>query len=65
MATCGVSGFSYFGAFLRDGVDDTMCSDDPRTVIVKTENLNRISDLVLNGDKGSVVVEGGVTFSQV
>ncbi|KAF9522205.1 hypothetical protein CPB83DRAFT_919332, partial [Crepidotus variabilis] len=44
---------------------DTMCSDDPRTIIVRTENLNRISDLVLDGAKGSVVVEGGVTFPQV
>ncbi|CAA7266050.1 unnamed protein product [Cyclocybe aegerita] len=44
---------------------DTMCSDDPRTIIIRTENLNRISDLVLDGDKGSVVVEGGVTFNQV
>ena len=39
-----------------------MCSDDPNTVVVRTEKLNRISD---NGDKGSVVVEGGVNFIQL
>ncbi|KAF9034375.1 hypothetical protein BJ165DRAFT_1356392, partial [Panaeolus papilionaceus] len=44
---------------------DTMCSDDPRTVVVRTERLSRISDLVLSGGKGSVVVEAGVTFNQV
>ncbi|KAJ3515826.1 hypothetical protein NLJ89_g1515 [Agrocybe chaxingu] len=49
----------------RTIADDTMCSDDPRTIIIRTENLNRISDLVLDGDTGSVVVEGGVTFNQV
>lgn len=69
MAICGVSVFSHDWrqSTLHEemSVDDTMCSDDPRTIIVKTENLNRISDLVLNGDKGTVVVEGGVTFSQV
>ncbi|KDR77589.1 hypothetical protein GALMADRAFT_95293 [Galerina marginata CBS 339.88] len=44
---------------------DTMCSDDARTIIVRTENLNRITDLVMDGGKGTVVIEGGVTFSQV
>lgn len=42
-----------------------MCSDDPRTIIVRTESLNRISDLALNGTKGTVIVEGGATFPQV
>ncbi|KAF8148240.1 hypothetical protein B0H34DRAFT_668792, partial [Crassisporium funariophilum] len=44
---------------------DTMCSDDPRTIIIKTEFVNRISDLKLEGGKGSVLVEAGVTFNQV
>ncbi|KAF7299994.1 D-arabinono-1,4-lactone oxidase [Mycena kentingensis (nom. inval.)] len=44
---------------------DTMCSDDPRTIIVKTDAVNRISDLQLNGATGTVVVEAGVTFTQV
>ncbi|KAF7288941.1 D-arabinono-1,4-lactone oxidase [Mycena indigotica] len=44
---------------------DTMCSDDPKTIIVRTEYVNRISDLQLNGATGSVVVEAGTTFPQV
>ncbi|KAL0960536.1 hypothetical protein HGRIS_005574 [Hohenbuehelia grisea] len=44
---------------------DTMCSDDPNTVIVKTDAVNRISDLVLHNGVGSVVLEAGVTFPQV
>ncbi|KAF8073381.1 hypothetical protein FPV67DRAFT_1477585 [Lyophyllum atratum] len=44
---------------------DTMCSDDPNTVIIKTDAVNRISDLVLQNGVGSVVVEAGVTFPQV
>ncbi|KAJ7149432.1 hypothetical protein C8R43DRAFT_1007086 [Mycena crocata] len=44
---------------------DTMCSDDPNTVIVKTDAVNGISDLQMNGATGSVVVEAGVTFPQV
>lgn len=42
-----------------------MCSDDPNTVIIKTDAVNRISDLVLANGVGSVVVEAGVTFPQV
>ncbi|KAK5997940.1 L-gulonolactone oxidase 3-like protein [Cladobotryum mycophilum] len=41
---------------------DTQCSDDP-TVIIRTENVNGISDFDL--ESGSVVVEGGVTFFQL
>ncbi|KAJ7836070.1 hypothetical protein B0H14DRAFT_3705634 [Mycena olivaceomarginata] len=44
---------------------DTMCSDDPNTIIVKTDAVNGISDLQMNGNTGSVVVEAGVTFPQV
>ncbi|KAG6917160.1 hypothetical protein DXG01_003596 [Tephrocybe rancida] len=44
---------------------DTMCSDDPNTVIIKTDAVNGISDLVLQNGVGSVVVEAGVTFPQV
>ncbi|KAJ7453026.1 hypothetical protein B0H11DRAFT_2072313, partial [Mycena galericulata] len=44
---------------------DTMCSDDPRTIIVKTDAVNAISDLEMDGDVGSVVVEAGVTFPQI
>lgn len=44
---------------------DTMCSDDPRTVIIKTDAVNKISDLALNNGQGSVVVEAGVTFPQL
>lgn len=42
-----------------------MCSDDPNTIIVQTGGVNGISDLQLNGDKGTVVVEAGATFSSV
>ncbi|KAL7906784.1 FAD-binding domain-containing protein [Trichoderma velutinum] len=41
---------------------DTQCSDD-KTVIIRTEFVNGISDFDLEG--GSVVVEGGVTFFQL
>ncbi|KAK1227598.1 hypothetical protein PQX77_009398 [Marasmius sp. AFHP31] len=44
---------------------DTMCSDDPRTVIIKTDAVNGISDLTLTNGVGSVVIEAGVTFPQV
>ncbi|KAJ6626553.1 hypothetical protein B0H10DRAFT_1998774 [Mycena sp. CBHHK59/15] len=44
---------------------DTMCSDDPNTIIVKTEQVNGISDLQMSGGVGTVVVEAGVTFPQV
>lgn len=42
-----------------------MCSDDPNTIIIKTDAVNGISDLEMNGGVGSVVVEAGVTFPQV
>lgn len=42
---------------------DTMCSDDPRTIIIQTEGVNGISDFDL--EAGSVVVEAGVTFFQL
>ncbi|KAG5653167.1 hypothetical protein H0H81_002009 [Sphagnurus paluster] len=45
--------------------DDTMCSDDPNTIIIKTDAVNRISDLVMKDGVGSVVVEAGATFPQV
>jgi len=45
--------------------DDTMCSDDPTTIIIKTDAVNRISDLEMADGVGSVVVEAGVTFPQV
>jgi len=46
---------------------DTMCQDDPRTEIIRTENTNKISDFSLEeGAKtGSVVIEAGVTFFQL
>jgi L-gulonolactone oxidase len=42
---------------------DTMCSDDPNTIIIRTEEVAGISDLDLVG--GSVVIEAGVTFFQL
>ncbi|KAI1023683.1 hypothetical protein LB505_011214 [Fusarium chuoi] len=42
---------------------DTMCSDDPNTVIVRTEQVNKIYDLDL--DAGTVMIEAGVTFLQL
>lgn len=42
---------------------DTMCSDDPNTVIIQTENVNKIYDLDL--DAGTVMIEAGVTFLQL
>jgi len=42
---------------------DTMCSDDPNTIIVRTEEVNDIYDLDLEG--GSVMIEAGVTFFQL
>ncbi|KAL4784150.1 hypothetical protein BJX76DRAFT_233184 [Aspergillus varians] len=42
---------------------DTMCSDDPNTVIIQTENVNHIYDFDL--DAGTVMVEAGVTFLQL
>lgn len=46
---------------------DTMCQDDARTVILGTENANRISDfrLAAGAASGSVVIEAGVTFLQL
>lgn len=46
---------------------DTMCSDNPSTVIVRTERLNRISefDLPTGAQDGSVMIEAGVTFFQL
>ncbi|RDW58580.1 uncharacterized protein DSM5745_11271 [Aspergillus mulundensis] len=42
---------------------DTMCSDDPNTVIIQTENVNDIYDLDL--EAGTVMIEAGVTFLQL
>ena len=36
-----------------------MCSDDPHTVVINTERVNQISNLVLNNGVGNVVVETG------
>lgn len=46
---------------------DTMCSDDANTIIIRTEEVNQISDLELEegADSGSVVIEAGVTFLQL
>ncbi|KAI0479455.1 FAD-binding domain-containing protein [Xylariaceae sp. FL0804] len=46
---------------------DTMCSDDPNTIIVRTEFVNQISNLSLEdgAESGSVVIEAGVTFLQL
>ncbi|KAJ4289896.1 hypothetical protein N0V90_011229 [Kalmusia sp. IMI 367209] len=46
---------------------DTMCSDDPTTIIIRTENVNKISDFSLpkGASEGSVMIEAGVTFFQL
>ncbi|KAF9255073.1 FAD/FMN-containing dehydrogenase [Marasmius fiardii PR-910] len=44
---------------------DTMCSDDPKTIIIKTDAVNAISDLTLTNGVGSVTFEAGATFPQV
>ncbi|PVI05765.1 hypothetical protein DM02DRAFT_554126 [Periconia macrospinosa] len=46
---------------------DTMCSDNPSTVIIRTEQLNRISEFSLpdGAQDGSVMIEAGVTFFQL
>jgi L-gulonolactone oxidase len=44
---------------------DTMCSDDPSTIIIQTEGVNTISDFTLSGSTGSVTIEAGVTFFQL
>lgn len=40
-----------------------MCSDDPRTIIVRTDGVNGISNLDIA--KGEVTIEAGVTFLQL
>ncbi|KAI9376150.1 hypothetical protein BJX61DRAFT_539163 [Aspergillus egyptiacus] len=42
---------------------DTMCSDDPNTVIIRTEEVNNIYDFDLQA--GTVMIEAGVTFLQL
>ena len=42
---------------------DTMCSDDPSTIIMQTEGVNNITDFNLT--EGSVMIEAGVTFFQL
>lgn len=44
-----------------------MCSDNPNTIIVQTEFVNGISNLVLEqgAESGSVDIEAGVTFLQL
>ncbi|GAM89077.1 hypothetical protein ANO11243_071120 [Dothideomycetidae sp. 11243] len=42
---------------------DTMCSDDPKTVLIQTEQVNRITDFDLKA--GTVMIEAGVTFLQL
>ncbi|KAL3487933.1 hypothetical protein BJX62DRAFT_185769 [Aspergillus germanicus] len=41
---------------------DTMCSDDPNTIIIRTENVNAIYDLDTEAE--TVMIEAGVTFLQ-
>ncbi|KAJ3557660.1 hypothetical protein NPX13_g9883 [Xylaria arbuscula] len=46
---------------------DTMCSDNPDTIIIQTEAVNNISNLVLEkgAESGTVEIEAGVTFLQL
>ncbi|KAF2638188.1 FAD/FMN-containing dehydrogenase [Massarina eburnea CBS 473.64] len=46
---------------------DTMCSDNSSTIIIRTENVNAISNLSLptGAADGSVMIEAGVTFLQL
>ena len=46
---------------------DTMCSDNPNTIIIRTEEVNGISEFNLpeGAKNGSVVIEAGVTFLQL
>ncbi|KAJ2986931.1 hypothetical protein NUW58_g4795 [Xylaria curta] len=46
---------------------DTMCSDDPKTIVIRTEFFNGISNLVLDegAASGTVDIEAGVTFPQL
>lgn len=41
-----------------------MCSDDPETIIIRTEKLDRITEFSLEegAAEGSVMIEAGVTF---
>lgn len=44
-----------------------MCSDNPETIIIRTEFVNEISNLVLEegAESGTVDIEAGVTFLQL
>jgi FAD/FMN-containing dehydrogenase len=44
-----------------------MCSDNSKTVILRTEFVNKVSNLVLEGgaQSGTVDIEAGVTFLQL
>lgn len=46
---------------------DTMCSDDPRTIIIQTNATNAITDFNLpaGASEGSVWVEAGTTFFEL
>ncbi|KAI1766112.1 FAD-binding domain-containing protein [Hypoxylon sp. FL1150] len=46
---------------------DTMCSDNPDTIIIRTENVNKIENLTLEdgAESGTVDLEAGVTFLQL
>lgn len=46
---------------------DTMCSDDPNTLIIRTEEVNGIYDMDLpeGAESGTVMIEAGVTFFQL
>ncbi|ORY67654.1 FAD/FMN-containing dehydrogenase [Pseudomassariella vexata] len=46
---------------------DTMCQDDPNTIIIHTEEANQITEFSLEegAASGSVVMEAGVTFLQL
>ncbi|KAF2150231.1 FAD/FMN-containing dehydrogenase [Myriangium duriaei CBS 260.36] len=41
---------------------DTMCSDDPKTILIQTEDVNQITEFDLKA--GTVMIEAGVTFLQ-
>lgn len=44
---------------------DTMCSDDPDTIIIQTEGVHGIYDFELSDGVGSVMIEAGVTFFEL
>jgi L-gulonolactone oxidase len=44
---------------------DTMCSDDPSTIIIQTEDVAGISGFTLGTSEGSVMIEAGVTFFEL